>query len=294
MPFDLLPCLVLVRSSASAHPRVRPEPSTRARIAKRAGKRSLTLQLIVVIAAILSTTPAFARRAPARPSQLAAAPATTVSHMATKFDAKLILRVYNYARLDPVSLALSQKVATAIFADVGIEVVWIDCSVSRPPSGASPACQSRMGPIDLVLRILPRSMAIRLATRNEPLGSAQTCTESEPACEVNIFYHRVDELATKGYRADRVLGYVIAHEVAHVLLGPRHSEEGILRGEWTRDDLERISWGLALDFTKDQSRQLRDAVLRRMGQSVPDDPARANLVAPFRTRATRRPAPRGF
>jgi hypothetical protein len=203
-----------------------------------------------------------------------------VSRTATKLDAKLILRVYNYARLDPVSMVLSEKVASTIFANVGIEVVWMDCSVSRPPSGGSPACQSRMGPTDLVLRILPGHMAIKLATRDEPLGSAQTCTESEPACEVNIFYHRVDELATKGYRADRVLGYVIAHEVAHVLLGPRHSEEGILRGEWTRDDLDRISWGLVLDFTKDQSSQLRNAVLRRMGQSVPDNPTRADLVAP--------------
>jgi hypothetical protein len=203
-----------------------------------------------------------------------------VSRTATKLDAKLILRVYNYARLDPVSMVLSEKVASTIFANVGIEVVWMDCSVSRPLSGGSPACQTRMGPTDLVLRILPGHMAIKLATRDEPLGSAQTCTESEPACEVNTFYHRVDELATKGYRADRVLGYVIAHEVAHVLLGPRHSEEGILRGEWTRDDLDRISWGLALDFTKDQSSQLRNAVLRRMGQSVPDNPTRADLVAP--------------
>ena len=280
MPFDLLRYLVSARSSASAQPGARHESSAAARIAKPTRKPRLALQLIVVIAAILSNAPTFASPAPGSPSTLAAARATTVSRTATKLDAKLILRVYNYARLDQVSLALSEKVATAIFADVGIEVIWMDCSVSRPPSRASPACQSRMGPSDLVLRILPRNMAIRLATRNEPLGSAQTCTESEPACEVNVFYHRVDELATKGYRADRVLGYVFAHEVAHVLLGPRHSEEGILRGEWTRDDLERICWGLALNFTKDQSCQIRDAALRRMGQSVPDDPTRANLVAP--------------
>ena len=280
MPFDLLACLFSARSSASAQRGARHEPSAKARIAKLTRKSRQAFQFAFVIAAILSIAPAFASPAPGSTSPLSAAWATTASHTSTKFDAKFILRVYNYARLDPVSLALSEKVATAIFADVGIEVVWMDCSVSRPLSRASPACQSRMGPSDLVLRILPHNMAIRLATRNEPLGSAQTCTESEPACEVNVFYHRVDELATKGYRADRVLGYVFAHEVAHVLLGPRHSEEGILRGEWTRDDLERISWGLVLDFTKDQSRQLRDAVLRRMGQSVPDDSTRANLVAP--------------
>jgi hypothetical protein len=279
LPFDFLASLVSVRSSTSARPQARHEPSARARVDKLARKSRLALQFLV-IAAILSIAPAFASPAPGSPSPLPAVGETTVNRTAAKLDARFILRVYNYARLDPVSMALSEKVASAIYADVGIELVWMDCSVSRPPSRASPACQSRMGPIDLVLRILPRHMAVKLATRDEPLGSAQTCTESEPACEVNVFYHRVDELAAKGYRADRVLGYVIAHEVAHVLLGPRHSEEGILRGEWTRDYLERISWGLALDFTKDQSRQLRNAVLRRMGQSVPDDPTRANLVAP--------------
>jgi hypothetical protein len=280
LPFDLRGCLVSAHNLASAQSGARQRPSARSRIVKLTRKSRLALQFALVIAAILSIAPAFATPAPDSPSPLAAVPTTTVSYTTTKLEAKLILRVYNYARIDPVSMALSEKVASAIFAKVGIELVWLDCSVSRPPSRASPACQSRMGPNDLVLRILPRHMAIKLATRNEPLGSAQTCTESEPACEVNVFYHRVDELSTRGYRADRVLGYVIAHEVAHVLLGPRHSEEGILRGEWTRDDLVRISWGLVLDFTKDQSSQLRNAVLRRMGQSVPDDPTRANLVAP--------------
>jgi len=224
--------------------------------------------------------PAFARPAPGSPSPRAAAQATAASRAAPTPDAKLILRVYNYARLDPASLALSEKVASAIFENVGVEILWMDCSVSRPPSRASPACQSDMGPIDLVLKILPRHMAIKLAARDEPLGSAQTCTESEPACELNVFYHRVDALATEGYRADRILGYVIAHEVAHVLLGPSHSEEGIMRGEWSRDDLQRISWGMLLDFSKDQSRQLHNAVLRRMRQPLPDQPTRANLIAP--------------
>lgn len=279
MRLDVLHRPLSAPDSTSAQSGARQELSARTQIVRRNLKSSFPLHFTLAIAAILSITPAFARPTPGSPSPLAAALAMTASPTATMLDAKLTLRVYNYARLDPVSLALSEKNASAIFANVGIEVLWMDCSVSSTPR-AFPACQSRMGPLDLVLRILPRRMAVKLATRDEPLGSAQTCTESEPACEVNVFYHRVDDLAIQGFRADRVLGYVIAHEVAHVLLGPRHSEEGILRGEWTRDDLERISWGLTLDFTKEQSRQLRNAVLRRTGQPVPDEPTRANLVAP--------------
>jgi hypothetical protein len=203
-----------------------------------------------------------------------------VSHAARAPVARLTLRIYNYARVDPVSLASSEKVAAEAFENLGVQLVWVDCPVPKAHSRVYAACQSDMGPIDLVLRILPRHMAIKLAARDEPLGSAQTCPESEPACELNVFYYRIDELAVEGYRADRILGYVIAHEVAHVLLGPGHSEDGIMRGQWTRNDLQRISWGLQLDFTSDQSKQLRYAVLRRMKQPVPANPTQANLIAP--------------
>jgi hypothetical protein len=266
LQFDLQRCVVSAEMQASAQPRARREPSPRARIAKLNRKCCFALQFSLVIGPILSIMPVFARPAPFRHT---AAPGTTVNHPTPTTDAKLTLRVYNYSRIDPVSLARSEKVASAIFENVGVETVWMDCPVPKTHSGSYSACQSDMGPIDLVLRILPRHMAIKLAARDEPLGSAQTCSESEPACELSVFYYRVDELAVAGYRADRILGYVIAHEVAHVLLGPGHSEEGIMRGQWTRNDLQRISWGLLTDFTKDQSRQLRNAVLRRMKQPVP-------------------------
>lgn len=121
-----------------------------------------------------------------------------------------------------------------------------------------------MGTADLVLRILPREMAAKLHSSAESLGFAQTCSNTEPACELSIFYDRVDQLATKGYRADRILGYAIAHEMAHVLLGRGHSEEGIMRGQWTPSDLQRISWGLRMEFNELESRRLRYAALRRM------------------------------
>jgi hypothetical protein len=254
--------------------------STGARIARLTWKCYLVLAFSLVIGPILSITPAFAWPGPGNAFRHRATPATTVGHPAPTPDAKLTLRVYNYAHVDAMSLARSEKVAAEAFENLGVELVWVDCPVPKTHSRAYSACQSDMGPIDLVLRILPRHMAIKLAARDEALGSAQKCSEREPACELSVFYCRVDELAVEGYREDRILGYVIAHEVAHVLLGPGHSQEGIMRGEWTRNDLQRISWGIPMDFTSDQSKQLRYAVLRRMKQPVPDNPTRASLVAP--------------
>jgi hypothetical protein len=257
------------------------------RIAKAIGKKCCCalgfglVVVVVVVGSILSFSPALAQLPLSYGSPRAAltSPLTSiVSGAATTPEAKLTLRVYNYARIDSVSLTRSEKVADAIFKNVGIKTAWVDCPLSKEKVQAYPACQSDMGTADLVLKILPRHMAMKLRNTDEPLGFAQACPEGESACELSVFYHRVDELAAHGYREDRLLGYVIAHEVAHVLIGPGHSEEGIMRRGWTPRDLQSISLGLPLDFTNDQSRRLRQAVLRRTTPTVQEGFTQANLL----------------
>jgi hypothetical protein len=225
---------------------------------------------------VLSTGEAFAGPSAGEPSLFSVTGATVKSNSGR--PARLTLRVYNYAHIDQSSLDLSEWVAAESFKSIGIETVWVDCPVSKSQIWTYRACESAMGTTDLVVRILPQHMAAKLHVIAEVLGSAQQCSENEPACELNVFYHRVDELASKGYRGDRILGYAIAHEVAHVLIGPGHSDEGIMRGEWTPDDLQRVSWGMHLAFTSDQSKRLREAVLRRTAQLYQEGTARADLA----------------
>ena len=202
----------------------------------------------------------------------------SLNHTPSTPLAKLTIRVYNYARTDAASLTSSEKVADAILEKTGIEAVWVNCPLSQKEAQAYPSCDSEMGTADLVLRILPRHMAAKLRLADDPLGFAQTCSETEPACELNVLYHQIEELGTHGYRADRIMGHAIAHEIAHVLIGPAHSEEGIMRAEWTSTDFQRISWGLSLDFTGNQSTRLRNAALRRT-TLAPKRLLQANLVA---------------
>ena len=193
-------------------------------------------------------------------------------------DVKLTLRVYDYVPMDPEVLARAEKITEAIFEESGIGIIWMDCTPLRGEFLPSAACPSDMGASDLVLRFFPRRMAMKVAVRNEPLGFAQECPETEPACELTVFYFRVDELAADGHRPEVILGHVIAHEVAHVLIGPGHSEDGIMRREWSREELRHMSLGLQLGFTRQQSRRLQDAVLRRTRQPIPETSTRADLV----------------
>lgn len=188
---------------------------------------------------------------------------------------RLTVRVYNYARLNMASLRSAEEVAGTIFAVAGVGVNWVDCPLSQFQDAAYPACQAAATPTDIDLKILPRRMAVKLRMRDEPLGFALPCSDSDPACEVTILDYMVDELATYGYRADAILGHAIAHEMAHVLIGGGHTPDGIMRGQWSQPELQRMSWGLLLYFSDDQSAALRAAAIRRQmaGRIAQEEPS---------------------
>ena len=245
---------------------------------RRSGNPRLVAASVLVLASILAVR-ASAQGLSGGQARGMAERSAHGGQVAPSQDIKLTLRVYNYVRVDPGVLARAEKVADAIFEETGVEITWMDCTPLRGEFLPYNTCPSEMGASDLVLRLLPRRMAMKLATPNEPLGFAQQCPETEPACELTVFYFRVDELAVEGHRPELILGHVIAHEVAHVLIGPGHSETGILRREWSREELRRMSLGLQLGFTSEQSKRLEEAVLRRVKVAMPETSTRTDLVA---------------
>ena len=61
----------------------------------------------------------------------------------------------------------------------------------------------------------------------------------------------------------QVLGFVIAHEVGHLLLNQQvHSPHGIMRGEWSFLDFRDMTCGMLL-FTPQQAEFLRSDVRSR-------------------------------
>ena len=48
------------------------------------------------------------------------------------------------------------------------------------------------------------------------------------------------------------MGYAVAHEAGHCLLGPGHSYAGLMRGAWNRKDASEMS-RLSLHLTKQEA-----------------------------------------
>jgi hypothetical protein len=89
----------------------------------------------------------------------------------------------------------------------------------------------------LIVRPIPKALS-------QASASALGITDSTDACAAAfVFYDRVLALRTSTTRLlPVILGRVIAHELTHLLLPEEdHSELGLMRGQWTADDLRTTS-----------------------------------------------------
>jgi hypothetical protein len=128
-------------------------------------------------------------------------------------EARVDVRVYNYANLPAEDVAAACLFAERIYAQAGIVIQWRNAGTL---------------PVSMVL--LPDDMTeAKAAAENIPhgvLGRGAATTGRAYA-----FSDRVARVAARTY-TDRLvlLGSVIAHELGHVLLGtPGHAADGIMR-----------------------------------------------------------------
>src|SRR5204862_3816477 len=86
-----------------------------------------------------------------------------------------------------------------------------------------------------------------------PMGHA-TVTEQGGHC-TRVFVPAVwAQAAELGVTFERLLGYTVAHEAGHCLLGPGHSYAGLMRSAWNRKDADEMS-RLSLHLTKQEDRK---------------------------------------
>jgi hypothetical protein len=112
----------------------------------------------------------------------------------------------------------AKAVSSSIFAGIGVKIRWYD--PKQCPAEAIFITFSKETPGSL----LPGALAY-----TRPLEGTH----------IVVFYDRVKN---RSGSVSNVLGHVIAHEVAHILQGlMRHSDNGIMKAQWTGADYQRMS-----------------------------------------------------
>ena len=135
----------------------------------------------------------------------------------------------------PEIVASAERIAGDVYAAIGVALEWTD-------AGCAP------GDHNLTVNVITRK-ASAVDVTDVTLGFA------EPGTSVaTVLYDRVVAFARR-YRVKRevLLGYVIAHEVGHLLLPPNsHSWQGVMRPVI---NLEEAA-AKRLRFTKEQGQQI--------------------------------------
>lgn len=157
--------------------------------------------------------------------------------------AELKIRVCETAPVAAPSLREAALVLDGLFRRAGIAVIWVDVDPLTPVTVLSPPPPC-----------LPqRSIALRLV-QSEPTGLPSTVlgyvASAAQSVTVTIVFRHVAEVShVREVELGTLLGYVIAHELVHVLLQRRtHAPFGLMAKEWRASEFSMMrSYTLGLD-----------------------------------------------
>ena len=157
----------------------------------------------------------------------------------------LVVQVCNLSRADGRLLSQAEAVAHRVYSDAAVETSWL--TVEKPE------------PFQLTIQISPgRSQR---QDRKDAFGVA--LTESDPIRSflADVFLGNIEELATTRLEEATLLGFVMAHEVGH-LLGLPHAPQTVMADEWSARDIPRMA-ARRVRFSPSQAERLRAAIVLR-------------------------------
>ena len=165
-------------------------------------------------------------------------------------DPQLVVFVYNDASVPTHLVTDAEKEASRIFRRISVEVTWINCLLrhSQDTASVAPVSSTR-----LFVRIAPRAVK-----RSDAIFGVAFLGSDGNGRYADVFFDCVRRLRAE--EADvseaRVLAYVMAHEIGHLLLGSNaHSEVGIMEPRWYAAELRNIEMG-RLAFTRTECEKI--------------------------------------
>lgn len=146
------------------------------------------------------------------------------------------VEVYTYGgqHADLLLMRRAQETATRSLGRIGVEVRW----------KIGPLPKNQAGRLRLAL-----TLEVGTPDGAHPGVLAYALPYQAGVTGITVFYDRV---VTRRNPDASLLGHVIVHEIAHVLQGiVRHSETGVMRAEWSREDRLKMEAGLLLFSPQD-------------------------------------------
>jgi hypothetical protein len=187
------------------------------------------------------------------------------------------IRVYDSAGLPAADLRAAMRTAETALRSAAVGPAWVVCP---PPPAVPPdnstGCTGLPQESDLLVRIVRAPTTV---ASPDTLGFAAVDTAAGRGTLATVFADRVARFAARAGIEDATLvGYAIAHEIGHLLLGTdAHAPSGLMRAAWTTTEMTRRlprDWR----FSRDDVARLASASARRTTTPAPSQSARADLT----------------
>jgi hypothetical protein len=158
--------------------------------------------------------------------------------------------VYDYTDAAPGMLRQAEGVVSRIFGDIDVDVTWLDIAEFTREMPAEHAARRAFVASVIQVSLLPPAMHKALGGKSSVLGGAGVNTR-----RIWISWSGIQQLARQAkVAASDVLGHVLAHEIAHVLMpGDSHALTGLMRRAL---DLQLIAHN-RMSFTSHEAKVIR-------------------------------------
>lgn len=195
------------------------------------------------------------------------------AQLSAEHHLSMTIRVLDQANLPESKVRKVERYVENTLASIEVDVKWVDCGTDLA------ACKSLRGSNEFWLRVLAR-MPPNASPGTDILGFTQRGDEGDGIQCVNISYPMVEWFSgSVGVDLHQIFGAAVVHEIGHLYLGTNsqaHSRTGIMCGVWSHREIEQISIG-ELNFTREQSARIRDAMRTAAGLSRTQSPAAFTL-----------------
>jgi hypothetical protein len=183
---------------------------------------------------------------------------------------RLCIHVHNPANASSRILDKATERAAETLTAAGVEIVWQFRPADEPGASMTDqhAASAQKHEPDLrdylVIRILPRFPDYCL-----PGVLGYSLPDARFGPHVVLFFNRIERASLlNDVDVATVLGYAMAHEIGHVLLGSsEHSPGGIMKARWSMLDYENAAEGY-MRFTPQQADVIRGRASIRLATQL--------------------------
>jgi len=173
----------------------------------------------------------------------------------------LTVRVRDTAHVPGDVLAQAQGDVTRIYRQASVDLVW-----ATPESLCATSNTARHTELTIALLSFEQGGRIDSGVTTDRVGFAARDAAGDGRVAY-VLYDRIDVLAeANGWDPARMLAIAMAHEIGHLLLPyDAHSLDGVMRGDWTNEDIQLAQRSL-LFFSAKERDLLRSRIVTLRGE----------------------------